>query len=76
MSKFQQIVGRAIRYKSHSHLPERQRKVDVYFMKLVHPTGIYRQDSVMSGDVRLYQLINEKREQSKQITNILKQNSI
>jgi SNF2 family DNA or RNA helicase len=29
-----QIVGRAIRYKSHAHLPISERKVDIYYVLL------------------------------------------
>lgn len=72
----QQVVGRAIRYKSHTHLPQRERKVDVYFMKLIIPSGIRRTEAVMSGDVRLYQLIEEKRNKNNTIKQLLQQISI
>jgi len=70
-SGLQQVVGRAIRYKSHSHLPPQQRKVDVYFMKLVRPRGIVSADAVMSGDVRLYQIIKGKRVLNDKIKQLL-----
>jgi SNF2 family DNA or RNA helicase len=35
-SKIQQVIGRAIRYDSHAHLPEDQRKVDVEYYHSVH----------------------------------------
>lgn len=72
----QQVVGRAIRYKSHAHLPPRERKVDIYFMKLIHPTGLRTPKAVMSGDVRLYQLIKEKRNKNNIIKQLLEEISI
>jgi superfamily II DNA or RNA helicase len=32
-----QIIGRGVRYKSHTHLPENQRHVDIYHLLLVTP---------------------------------------
>jgi superfamily II DNA/RNA helicase len=42
--KIEQVVGRGIRYKSHAHLPEASRNVDVenYVSTLPKPTGIRR----------------------------------
>ena len=34
-SRMEQVIGRAIRYKSHAKLPEKDRKVDVYHLLLV-----------------------------------------
>lgn len=67
----QQILGRAIRYKSHAHLPQREREVNIYFMKLVIPTSMRTPGTVMSGDVRLYQIIQEKRRQTNTIKQLL-----
>lgn len=36
----QQIVARGSRFKSHSHLPLSERKVDVYFLELAMPDGV------------------------------------
>ena len=56
-----QIIGRAIRYKSHEHLPPDQRKVDVYYMILDIPVSEKTQPfNVPSGDVILYEIIKEK----------------
>lgn len=35
--KLNQVMGRAVRYKSHSHLPENKRHVDIYKLLLVKP---------------------------------------
>ena len=75
-ASLQQIVGRAIRYKSHSHLPETQRKVDVYFMKLVKPENISARNAVKSGDNVLYEIIREKRQTNDQVNTILRRASI
>jgi superfamily II DNA or RNA helicase len=72
----QQIVGRAIRYKSHTHLPAPQRKVDVYFMVLTIPKGLDPEKSVSSGDVLLYNIINKKIQINAAITSILEDMSI
>jgi 3D (Asp-Asp-Asp) domain-containing protein len=34
----EQIIGRGIRYKSHVHLPEKERFVNVYHLYLVKPS--------------------------------------
>ena len=69
----QQVVGRAIRYKSHAHLPLNERKVDVYFMRLIRPESMRTPDAIMSGDVRLYQLIEEKRDKNDAVKQLLQQ---
>jgi superfamily II DNA/RNA helicase len=68
-SGLQQIIGRAIRYKSHAHLPVNQRKVDVYMAKLVSPEG---KNITMSGDTILYSLIKRKRELGDLVNAVLK----
>ena len=58
-----QIIGRAIRYKSHEHLPPDKRKVDVYYMILDIPVSEKTKPfNVPSGDVILYEIIKEKEE--------------
>lgn len=54
-----QIVGRAVRYKSHANLPESERFVDVYYLVLVYPAKYGR--SNYSGDVILYNIIESKK---------------
>lgn len=65
-SKLEQIIGRAVRYKSHEHLPMEQRVVDVYLMQLVEPDvrieDLYTLNESISGDVILYKIINRKKE--------------
>lgn len=66
-----QIVGRAVRYKSHIKLPPDQRYVDVYNMVLVSP---YK--STPSGDELLYDIINRKAEILNDVIKMLKDASI
>ena len=66
----QQIIGRAIRYKSHSHLPPNERKVNVYFMVLTMPDN--NTLGLLSGDVLLYDIIDKKTRINKQVEDTLK----
>jgi SNF2 family DNA or RNA helicase len=71
----EQIIGRAIRYKSHHHLPKSQRKVNVYFMILKQPVDTVSGE-VKLGDVLLYDIIKLKNEINTSITSILQEMSI
>lgn len=61
-SGMEQIIGRAVRYKSHEHLPESQRQVDIYQLLMIEPgIDIYDEESEsISGDVLLYRIIRSK----------------
>ena len=72
----QQIIGRAIRYKSHAHLPKAQQKVDVYFMVLTAPEKIAKSQTQPSGDALLYGIIAAKNELNAAIITILEDMSI
>ena len=72
-SGIRQIIGRAIRFKSHYHLPVEERKVNVYYLRLVGPEG---NDKINSGDVLLYEIINKKKEIFSLILETLKHVSI
>ena len=72
----QQIIGRAIRYNSHAHLPLSKRKVDVYLMSLVPPSHIPKNESVPSGDKILYKIIDKKNEISTTLLALLGELSI
>ena len=75
-SGLEQIIGRAIRYHSHQHLPLSQRKVNVFFMVLKQPEKISSTDTVTMGDVILYEIIKKKNEINSAITAIIKEMSI
>ena len=73
----QQIIGRAIRFKSHHSLPKSQRVVSVYFMALIPPANIdQNQPHIPSGDQLLYSIIREKVKLEVLLTKILRKNSI
>ena len=77
----QQIIGRAIRYKSHTHLPPDQRKVDIYMMSLIEPKAhlIKGKDGryySQSGDYIVYGIIEKKRKMSEEIMGKLMKMSI
>jgi superfamily II DNA or RNA helicase len=74
-ASLEQIVGRAIRYKSHYLLPKEERKVNVYFLSLVKPDSVLEEDAVMSGDKKLYEIIKNKRDISNEIMPLLKRES-
>jgi SNF2 family DNA or RNA helicase len=75
-ASLQQIIGRAIRYKSHSHLPYDEQKVDVYYMVLTKPISIGTDESLKSGDSLLYNIIEKKKELNIAIMAILEDMSI
>ena len=75
-ASLQQIIGRAIRYKSHTHLPLNQQKVDVYFMALTKPVGVSTPGAVASGDILLYGIIEKKKELNSAIIAILEDMSL
>ena len=74
-TKINQVIGRGIRYKSHSHLPESQRHVDVYHLLLEKP---YRETdlSFPSADIFLYKLSKLKQQRIDDFYSILKDISI
>jgi len=71
-SVMEQIVGRAVRFKSHANLPINQRKVDVFNLILKTPDGA----DVPSGDEILYQIIYNKQKQMDDVNRVLKNASI
>ena len=72
----EQIVGRAIRYKSHEHLPEEERNVNVYNMVLTKPLSVATLDAAASGDKLLYGIIEQKSAISTIVMNLLEAISI
>ena len=74
-SGMRQIKGRAARYGSHSHLPKKDRTVDVYYMILETSTESQK-SGCFSGDSIVYQFIEKKKEQEKHIDKMLEKVSI
>jgi len=78
-----QIEGRAIRYGSHSHLPKKERVVDVYHLVLETSTpppnvgGVSQgATNCLSGDVLVYNFIEKKMVLDKQVMKMLEEISI
>jgi len=65
-----QIIGRAIRFKSHEHLPKYQRKVHIYKMIMVTRANVPWNRDTFSGDAILYQIIEGKMALTKEINNL------
>ena len=70
----QQVIGRAIRYNSHEHLPPKERQVNVYMLVLVAPLNELQPYS--TGDQILYHIIEKKIKDEKVLIDILKTESI
>ena len=87
-ASLEQVIGRAIRYKSHTHLPKKDRFVNVYLMTLVDPkvniSKIKRAEVkdlptaliVSSGDLLLYDIIRKKGKLSSELSKVLQKLSI
>ena len=58
----EQIIGRGIRYKSHSHLPEKLRYTNVYKLYMFKPKEVYEDDPLPSADEILFDLSYEKKD--------------
>lgn len=61
-SKIKQVIGRGSRYKSHSHLPEEERQVEIEHYLSTMPKGIFGKPKTHSIDQYLYH--NSKHKQS------------
>lgn len=59
-SKIAQVIGRAVRYKSHASLPEAQRNVTIYSLILEKPEG--NEDKLPSADTYLTRMAKAKEE--------------
>ena len=68
-SSIYQVIGRAIRFSSHAHLPpEEDRFVNVYLLVSTSPHGIDDE----TGDEKLYKIMESKREINKKVIDNLK----
>ncbi len=88
-ASLEQVVGRAIRYKSHEHLPKNKRVVSVYLMALVDPKvniskigddtekeELSEKTIIDSGDLLLYNIIKRKGKTEEVLLKALKEMSI
>lgn len=77
LAQLDQILGRGVRYMSHSHLPPNQRNVEIYLLCLVEKsflTGAKRVTT--SGDFLVYQIVKKKRVFNEIVESVLKRISI
>ena len=58
----EQIIGRAIRYKSHSYLPERLRYTNVYKLYMIKPSKKFKEDKLLSADEILCKISYQDKE--------------
>jgi SNF2 family DNA or RNA helicase len=70
-SKIRQIVGRGVRYESHSHLPEDERHVDVEHYHSVHPKPMWGK-SPTTIDKYLYEHSDDKQDLFEQLQDVMK----
>ena len=76
-AQLDQIIGRGVRYMSHSHLPKDKQMVNVYLLTLVEQAFIEGKKKVsQSGDYLLYEIIEKKRKFGKLADEMLKRISI
>jgi superfamily II DNA or RNA helicase len=76
-ASIEQIIGRAIRYQSHAHLPKAERVVNVYYMIAIPPKTAQRSRQLIeSGDTLLYNIIQRKEQEQNLVIQTLIQDSI
>lgn len=73
--KIKQVVGRAVRYRSHSELPEHDRQVDVYNLMLKKPAN-KKKDRLASADDYLMDISTAKDVELDKFYDILMEASI
>ena len=74
-SGMKQIKHRAIRYGSHSHLPPRERTVDVYYL-IFETSKQSQKNGCFSGDSIVYNMVEKKKELDGYVNRMLQNISI
>lgn len=72
LNKTEQIIGRGIRFCSHSLLPEEQRNTTIYLHAAVRP----EEDDMESGDLYSYRVAFRKGEQVGRVSRVMKQYAV
>jgi SNF2 family DNA or RNA helicase len=75
-SRNKQVIGRAVRYKSHSHLPENEQFVKIYNLILTKNPKYTIGEDVTTADTLLFEMSKTKESITDQFMNQIKQNSI
>ena len=70
-AKIQQVIGRGIRYQSHSDLPPEERKVDVYYWY-----SVYNDNESLSADKYLIDIGSQKKKVALKFYDVIKNYSI
>lgn len=70
-ARIDQVVGRATRFKSHDHLPEKDRNVEVEHFQSVFPDTMFGKSTDHSIDQYLHHNSKTKDELSEQVRNLL-----
>ena len=73
-ANLEQAIGRAIRYESHAHLPDKERYVEVYQLFNVKPKGAPGEE--LSVDSMIKGLIDKKKKLTKNVVSALRNVSI
>jgi SNF2 family DNA or RNA helicase len=75
-ASLEQAIGRVARYQSHSRLPEKDQKVDVYILYTIKPQRLKIADEKPSADIMMKRIIESKLEKSEEFTQMLKNVSV
>ena len=69
--EFEQSVGRVIRYKSHTHLPENERHVDIWKLMMVKPKKYNNPNEKPSADYVVQAIADRKTSEIKKFMDML-----
>jgi len=76
VAKIEQIVGRAVRFQSHTMLPKEERHVDVLYLVLVKPPVRSANDVVqLSADEILYRMGENKMKKIGKVYDVVRENA-
>ena len=78
-ANLQQIIGRGVRFRSHMHLPENKRVVNVYLLQLVERAIFEKTLDISkskSGDLILYKFIAKKERENRDVLKMLRKISV
>lgn len=70
-SKIKQVIGRGSRYKSHEHLPAKERKLEVERYHTVFPNGLFGKPKTHSIDQYLHHNAQSKDELSEELKGLI-----
>ena len=81
--RIQQVKGRAVRYKSHIQLPEKERNVEIFQYlsildkkEIVNVKNIYKRDKGLSSDEAVEEIANKKKNITNSFLKLIKETAI